>query len=109
MAIVIPGTAVNYPNALLAVGLNFNNQPKEGFRSLPAEIDWSTMGGASKVVGFNAQTAGGTIQLSQICATSPGAVQIFNLYSPIPRKPTPLRLMNPMHCFRCFPSRCNFM
>jgi hypothetical protein len=68
MAIVIPGTAVNYPNALLAVGLNFNNAPKEGPRSLPAEIDWGSMGGADKIVSMNAQVAGGTIQLSQICA-----------------------------------------
>lgn len=68
MSIVIPGAAVNYPNALLAVGLNFNNSPAEGYRSLPAEISWNAMGGADKVVSMNAQTSGGTVQLSQICA-----------------------------------------
>lgn len=66
MAIVVPGVAVNYPNALLWVGLKpscdpWNTAPAGiGPKCLPAEIDWGTMGGASNIVGMNIGSAGGT-------------------------------------------------
>ena len=73
MAIVIPGNAVNYPNALLAVGLHAsvvpNSQsPKNGPQCVPVEIDWGTMGGTDEIVGFNLGNAGGTRSFQEICA-----------------------------------------
>ena len=73
MAITVPGTAVNYPNALLAVGLNNaclpgGQTPYNGPQCVPVEINWGTMGGASKVVGFNLGNAGGTRAFTQIAA-----------------------------------------
>lgn len=73
MAITVPGTAVNYPNALLAVGLKTScvpggQTPKNGPQCVPAEIDWGSMGGTSHVVGFNIGNAGGTRAFEDICA-----------------------------------------
>jgi hypothetical protein len=73
MAIVIPGNAVNYPNALLAVGLKnscvpVGQAPVNGPQCVPVEVDWGTMGGSSKIAGFNIGNAGGTRDFSDICA-----------------------------------------
>lgn len=68
MAIVVPGAAVNYPSPMIAVGSYFGREPREGRYTVPAEIDWGTMGGASYVVGFNLQNSGSTKALTQICA-----------------------------------------
>jgi hypothetical protein len=68
MAIVVPGVAVNYPSPVVAVKINFGNEPSEGRYQIPYEIDWGSMGGTSKVVGVNLQTAGGTKQITQVCA-----------------------------------------
>ena len=73
MAIIVPGVAVNYPNALLAVGLHASvvpggQSPVNGPQCIPAEIDWGSMGGTSKVVGFNIGNAGGTRAFTDLCA-----------------------------------------
>lgn len=73
MAIRVPGTAVNYPNALLGVGLNNGSlpggqTPQNGPQCVPVELDWSTMGGANKIVGFDLGNAGGTRAFTQIAA-----------------------------------------
>lgn len=73
MAIVIPGTAVNYPNALLAVGLKnscvpVGQNPVNGPQCIPVEIDWGSMGGANSIVGFNIGNAGGTRAFQDLCA-----------------------------------------
>lgn len=73
MAIVIPGNAVNYPNALLAVGLKqacvpVGQKPENGPQCVPMEIDWGTMGGASFIVGANIGNAGATRAFEDICA-----------------------------------------
>ena len=66
MAIVIPGNAVNFPYPLLAVGLNtsvdvWKTAPTSiGPKCIPVEIDWGTMGGTDKIVGFNIGNAGAT-------------------------------------------------
>lgn len=73
MPIVIPGNAVNYPNALLAVGLRnsvdvWKTAPAGGPKSIPVEIDWASMGGTDKVVQFNVGNAGGTIGFETLVA-----------------------------------------
>lgn len=73
MAIVIPGTAVNYPNALLAVGLKqscvpVGQNPVNGPQCVPVEIDWGSMGGSNSIVGFNLGNAGGTRNFEDVCA-----------------------------------------
>jgi hypothetical protein len=73
VAIVVPGVAVNYPNALLAVGLKNScvpggQQPQNGAQCIPVEVDWGSMGGTSKIVGFNVGASGGTRKFEDICA-----------------------------------------
>lgn len=80
MAIVIPGTAVNYPNAVLAVGLKNACVPVGQFQQnnsdyvnwtpkcVPIEINWGTMGGTNKIVGLNIGNAGGTVAFEDLCA-----------------------------------------
>lgn len=73
MAITIPGTAVNYPIALLAVGLKnscvpVGQNPVNGPQCIPAEINWGTMGGTDKIVGFNIGNAGATRAFTDLCA-----------------------------------------
>lgn len=73
MAIVIPGTAVNYPVALLAVGLKAScvpvgQNPKHGPQCIPVEIAWGTMGGTDKIVGLNIGNAGATRAFEDLCA-----------------------------------------
>jgi hypothetical protein len=73
MAIVIPGNAVNFPQALLAVGLKASTVPVgqtpiNGPQCIPVEVDWGTMGGTDKIVGFNIGNAGGTRSFADLCA-----------------------------------------
>lgn len=73
MAIVVPGNPVNYPNALLAVGLHDSvlppgAAPKFGPKCIPVEVDWGTMGGTNSIVGFNVGNAGGTQGFTDLCA-----------------------------------------
>jgi len=68
MPIVVPGAAVNYPSPLVAVGSYFGREPQEGRYTIPAEIDWGTMGGDDHIVAFNLQTSANTQAISQICA-----------------------------------------
>lgn len=73
MAIVIPGTSVNYPVAFLSIGLRgacvpVGQNPVNGPLCIPAEIDWGSMGGTNKIVGFNIGNAGATRSFEDLCA-----------------------------------------
>lgn len=68
MPIVTP-PAVNYPSPLVSVPARYNNEPTEGERFVPAEIDWATMGGTQDVVAFNLSISAAQT-ISQIVALS---------------------------------------
>lgn len=50
-----PGFPTNFPSPLKAVPSNSQVVPVEGRMQIPVEILWTSMGGAGKVVGFDAQ------------------------------------------------------
>lgn len=66
MPLTIP-PAVNYPSPLTAVPSRIGMEPSEGRKSIPCEIDWSSMGGAEKCVSLNFQN-NATLEISQVCA-----------------------------------------
>lgn len=68
MSLLIPA-AVNYPSPLPVVPARYGNEPSEGRKFVPVEIDWSTMGGANNAVSFSLYQNAAQI-LSQICAFS---------------------------------------
>lgn len=68
MAFTVP-PSVNYPSPLNAFPCRFDNTPNEGFKQIPVEVDWGTMGGTSKSVYVNLQD-NSTLVFSQIQALS---------------------------------------
>lgn len=67
MPLVIP-PAVNYQSPLVAVPTRWQNEnPPEGPKMIPVEIDWNTMGGANNCVFINLQN-NATLNFSQIVA-----------------------------------------
>jgi hypothetical protein len=68
MPIVLP-PSVNYPSPLNSIVCRWDNEPSEGNRFIPCEVDWATMGGADNAVSM--QLYGNAAQtLSQILALS---------------------------------------
>lgn len=64
MSVLIP-PAVNYPSPLTAVPGLSQDQPKEGRKQIPVQIDWGSMGGVNKTVGINIQN-NATLNITQI-------------------------------------------
>lgn len=68
MSVNLP-PAVNYPSPLTAIPSILLDEPREGKKSIPVEIDWGSMGGTQQCVNFNLQN-NATLEFSQICAIS---------------------------------------
>lgn len=67
MGIVVPGTAVNYPNPMLALESPFGREPKNR-KQIPVEIDWGSMGGSLFNVSFNLAASANPQSFEQLCA-----------------------------------------
>lgn len=66
MPINVP-PAVNFPDPLVALPTRYLQDPVEGAKFIHCEVDWGSMGGASKCVNFNLQN-NATLAFSQIVA-----------------------------------------
>lgn len=64
MALIVP-SSVNYPSPLTAIPSRMQDEPVEGRKQIPIEIDWGVMGGAANCVSFNFQN-NATLNVSQI-------------------------------------------
>jgi hypothetical protein len=59
--------SINYPSPMTPFVSRSQDEPVEGRKQVPVEIEWATMGGASKCVGFNLMQAS-TLPITQISA-----------------------------------------